>query len=252
MALTTMAQARRYAEFAPPALLAIEHAAVPLGFALVGMVGNDAHTYGAHLSQVRLQATGHGGDYTLTPAPGAANARGAAAIDLGTGPVGDGPAWAGEWLEWVRGRCQSGEFGFIGEIIGDPDLVPGADTDAHTALYATGPGWQWVPYQGQGHVAWCHLWIKRDRLSDTGLGRRLFEGWGPEGYTPATGESVSDIEQTVRGMSFPIPGHTYLRLGDILPAQQRVLDTLCSPEYRHQLVTEIAAEVIAHLRSSAP
>lgn len=242
-----MTESVRFGEVVPPALQSIWTAAQRLGFGLVGIKGNNAHTFGAHLSQARLQGTGHADDYTLAPPPGKTNHTAAAAIDLGTGPIGAGPSWAGEWLEDVRRRCASGEIGFIGELIGDPDLIPGPASDPHVHLYSTAPDWAWVPYEGTGHVAWCHLWIRRDRLSDTGLGARLFQGWGINGREEDPVAS-SEVEKTVRAMTFTIPGHTYNHLDQILPALSGLVDRLTGPEFRAQLV----AEVIAELKSPRP
>lgn len=244
-------QAELYEEFVPPGLLSIWDAAKPLGFGLSGFLGNDAHTYGAHLSEARLQATGRPGDYTLRPAPAANNHRAGAGIDLGTGPVGSGPVWSGEWLDWVRRQCQSGAITFVGELIGDPDLIPGPRTDAHTHMYATAPDWSWVPYTGTGHVAWCHLWIRRDRLGDTSLGARLFDGWGKDGRTEEEDEmSTSDVNAIIHAATFSIPGHTYRTLDEILPAAFRVIDTLGSQHWQDALVDRVAEAVITKLRAS--
>ena len=73
------------------------------------------------------------------------------------------------------------------------------------------------PREGEGHIAWCHLWVFRDRLSDAGIGARLFEGWGPNGRE---GEIVNkeQVEKIVRDMDFPIVNHTYTKLDKILNA----------------------------------
>lgn len=249
----SMTQATEYAEFVPPALLSIWAQAAPLGFGLSGFLGDDDHHYGAHLSQARLQGTGRPTDYTLTPAPSIKNHRAGAAIDLGTGPVGNGPSWAGEWLEWVRAQCQSGAIDFLGEIIGDPDLILGPGTDEHVHLYATGPDWQWVPYTGTGHVAWCHLWVRRDRLNDTTLGIRIFSEWTKSGHIiTEEGVPVADIQTIVRNMRFKVPGHTYTTLDQILPAFAKVIDTIGSPDWQDDLVDRVAEAVIAKLKSSPP
>lgn len=249
----SMRASRSYEEYVPPGLLSVWHAARPLGFGLSGLLGDDEHRYGAHLSQARLVGTGHPQDYTLIPPPAAAHYRAGAAIDLGTGPVGEGPSWAGEWLEDVRARCATGEIGFIGEIIGDPDLILGAGSDTHVPLYATAPSWAWAPYRGTGHVAWCHLWIRRDRLGDVSLGSRLFAGWSATGRT-TTGRSLTmlDIEKIVRGMTWTIPGHTYTRLADILSALSKVVDTLASREYHQRLIEDTKEAVLADLRNPGP
>jgi hypothetical protein len=243
----TMSVSNSYEEFVPPGVQSIWDTARPLGFGLSGIRGNNAHTYGLHLSAARLQGTGHGSDPTLAPPAGTRYTKAAAAIDLGTGPAGDGPLWAGEWLEDVRRRCQVGEIGFIWELIGDPDLIPGPVSDAHVHLYACAPSWEWVPYTGQGHVAWCHVGIRRDRLADTSLGVRLFAGWNAEGKEEAT---VADVDKTVRAMKFTVPGHTYDRLDEILPAFGKLIDTMSGPAWRQRLIADVRAAVIAELKSN--
>lgn len=244
--MTSLAQAR-YAEFVPPGLQSIWDAAKPLGFGLSGMLADDDHTYGGHLSAARLKGTKRPDDYTLTPPPGTQYERACAAIDLGTGPVGNGPEWSGEWLESVRRRCQSGEIGFVGEIIGDPDLIPGPAMDAHVHMYASAKtAWTWVPYQGSGHVAWCHLWILRNRLGDASLGTRLFDGWGKEGEDEDM--DSAEVERIVRAMDFRIPNHTYTKLDRILPALSSLADRNAG-EGRKALIREVRDAVIAELRN---
>lgn len=253
----------RYAEFVPPGLHSIADAAAMRGVPLVGILGNDDHTYGAHLSEVRLKATGRGNDYTLLPPPGTTYSRAGAGIDLGMGPE-----WMGEWLESVRLRCQTGEIGFVGELIGDPDLVPGPGMDAHVHLYASAAaGWTWVPYTGTGHVEWCHLWIRRDRLGDAGLGARLFDGWTNSGRV--IGMSDADVaaavtkgtatqaalkamvEKQVRGMTFAIPGYEKEVLGTLLGRTRGHTDKdhvlnpadVLTPEVTAKLVAAVIAEL---------
>lgn len=246
---TSLAQAR-YGEFSPPAIESIWAAAKPLGFGLSGKMADDLHTYGAHLSTARLLGTNHVKDYTLNPPAGKQYERACAAIDLGTGPVGVGPEWAGEWLDDVRRRCQSGEIGFIGEIIGDPDLVPGPRMDAHVHMYTSArDGWSWVPYTGEGHVAWCHLWILRNRLGDASLGTRLFDGWGPNGREDDVNKD--QVEAIVRAMDFRIPDHTYTKLGQILPALSSLADRLAGAN-RTALIKDVRDAVIAELKSGTP
>lgn len=131
----------------------------------LGILGNDSHTYGYHLSAKRLRATGHGGDASLmgplnTPV---GHTQWACAIDLGM-------AWTGSraWLESVRVKCAAGTVA-LAEIIGS--------TDGRIARYAApSTGWRWVSYHGDGHVSHSHLSIGRrtDLAGDAGLGAALF------------------------------------------------------------------------------
>lgn len=253
-------QIQRFAEFVPPALLSIQREATARGMGYSGSLGNDTHTFGAHLSLNRLVATGKQNDYTLHPPPLPGFERAAAAIDLGAGP-----AWAGEWLEEVRARCKSGKITFLGELIGDPDLVPGLGRDARIARYAAPPSWDWVPYSGTGHVAWCHLWVRRNRLADGSIGAALFQGWGTTGRI---GASLSDadiaaqllttgsrtrraVESIVENMQFPIPNHTYRTLGTILPALSALADRMAGAN-REAFKKEVVAAVLEELRKSTP
>lgn len=248
--MSTSILAARYGEFVPPGVQSIWDTAKPLGFGLSGMKADDDHSFGGHLSATRLLDTGQKNDYTLKPPPGKQYERACAAIDLGTGPVGNGPAWSGEWLESVRARCQSGEFGFLGEIIGDPDLIPGPSMDAHVHMYASAKtAWTWVPYTGTGHVAWCHLWILRSRLGDASLGARLFEGWTKEGAKDDMDKA--EVERIVRGMEFRIPNHTYTKLDVILPAVSGLADRMAG-DNRKAFVKEVRDAVIAELRNGNP
>ena len=236
-------QSLRYSEFNPPALLSIMAELKLRGLTLVGTKGNDAHVRGAHLSKARLLGTGRTKDYTLYPPPSVRNDRAVAGIDIGlTQP------WAGEWVEDLRVRCASGAIGFLGEIIGDPDLDSGPAVDKREARYASAKtGWQWETYTGQGHVNWVHLWVYRDRLSDAGIGRRVFEGWGPDGRDDVVNKA--QVEAIVREMDFPIRNHTYTKLDKILNALSSLADRNAGAG-REALIREIRDAVLAELRSS--
>lgn len=238
-------QAAHYAEFSPAGIESIAAEALRLGFTIVGKKADDAHTYGAHLSKARLLGTGHTRDYTLTPPPSTRNDRACAAIDLGMGPE-----WSGEWLDDLRVRCRTGAIGFIGELIGDPDLILGPGTDVKEALYASaGTEWIWTRYMGTGHVAWCHIWVKRDRLADVGLGPRVFEGWGTAGRDDVVNRA--QVEAIVRDMDFPIKNHTYKKLDQILNALSGLADRVAG-EGRKQLIKETRDAVLAELKSTSP
>ena len=235
-------QSLRYSEFVPPALLSIVTEAKRCGLPLVGAKGNDAHTFGAHLSLARLVGTGRKTDYTLNPPPSSRNERAVAAIDLGASP-----RFTGEFLEDLRARCATGAIGFLGEIIGAPTLR-GPNRETH-ALYASAKnGWKWEPYQGEGHVTWFHLWILRDRLSDAGIGKRVFEGWGPEGKDDVVNRA--QVEAIVRDMDFPIVNHTYTKLDKILNALSGLADRNAGAG-RKQLINEVRDAVLLELRSNS-
>lgn len=173
--------AERYGEHPAPALASVLPHLGRVGATLAGIIANDAHTYGAHLSRDRLVGTGHGEDYTLRGAPNTpvVDDRAACAIDIGM-------AWpaAGEWLADVQVRAARGDLPQVFELIGDPDLILGPGQDAHQALYAApSTGWAWVDYTGQGHVTWCHVAVGRRYANDRSFGDQLLGGWSSTGRT---------------------------------------------------------------------
>lgn len=167
--MPTMSQ--RYEEHAAKALMSVRPHLERVGASLSGIVANDGHTYGYHLSSVRLGATGKRTDYSLK---GQANIpvvdeRAACAIDIGMG-------WPASrtWLEWVRTQRRAGHLMQITELIGS--------TDGRTARYAAAStDWAWDHYDGDGHVGWCHVGIGRRHANDTSFGDALFAGWTSEG-----------------------------------------------------------------------
>jgi hypothetical protein len=235
-------QSIRYGEFTPPALESIARAAKARGLSVKGTKGDDAHTYGAHLSLDRLHGTGRRNDYTAKPPPSARYRAAVAGIDIGL----DQP-WAGEWVEDVRARCRTGAIGFLGEIIGDPDLIHGPRVDTKDSLRACAPEWTWQRYDGDGHITWAHFWVLRDRLADAGLGARLFEGWGLEGRNDDM--TPKEVEAIVRNMDWKLTNHTYTKLATILDETSKVADRNAG-EGRKQLIREVRDAVLLELRAS--
>ena len=170
---------QRYAEHPAVALSSVLPHLTRVGASLSGIGGNDLHTFGYHLSQVRLRATGMATDYSLqgdanTPV---VDAHAACAIDIGM----DWPA-ARAWLEWVRAERAAGRLGHVAELIGS--------TDGRTARYAAATsGWLWERYEGTGHVDWCHVAVGRRWANDDGFGDALLAGWS------ATGREDEDMAQ---------------------------------------------------------
>lgn len=186
-----MTMVERYNERPAIALSSVLPHLRRIGAGLSGILGNDSHRYGFHLSPARLRGTGHGDDYSLrgpknTPI---LDDRAGCAIDIGMG----WPA-AGEWLEDTRERCAAGELPQVFELIGDPDLLPGPAKDIKNACYAAAStSWRWVEYEGQGHVTWCHVGIGRKYANDVTFGDQLLGGW------TATGRiEEDDMEQKSR------------------------------------------------------
>lgn len=167
-----------YAEYPSLAVASVRDRASELGIGINGIVGNDDHRYGYHLSPARLRGTGHSNDYSLQGALNHVVAdRAACAVDVLMN-------WtaSGEWLESVRRRCASGTTPQIAELIGDPDFKPGAGKDTFRAMYADHRnGWRWVEYTGEGHVAWCHLAVFRSFANSATLGDSVFRGWSRNG-----------------------------------------------------------------------
>jgi hypothetical protein len=201
-----MSEYRRYNEHPAAALVSVLEHLERVGASLSGIGGNDAHRFGYHLSAVRLNANGLGGDSSLRGAGNnpPADLHAACAIDIGRS------AWRhhGEWLEDVRRRCAAGQLPQVAELIGDPDLLPGPAIDGVKAMYAApSTGWRWVPYTGQGHTAWCHVSIYRRYANDDTFGDDLFAGWGPNGRQESDmgPETTFNVDRDGDGRLTPTP-----------------------------------------------
>jgi len=162
---------QRYGEHPAAALSSVVPHLKRIGATLSGIVANDAHTYGYHLSAARLRGTGKAQDYSMTgPANApAADQHAACAIDVGM-------AWPASrsWLEWVRTERAAGRLPQITELIGS--------TDGKTARYAAAStAWKWNRYTGGGHVAWCHVAIGRRWANDDDFGDALLGRWDANG-----------------------------------------------------------------------
>lgn len=167
--MPTMSQ--RYNEHPAKALTSVVPHLDRVGASLSGIVANDAHRYGYHLSAVRLGATGKRTDYSLKGQANipVADDRAACAIDIGM----DWPA-SRAWLEWVRTQRRAGRLMQITELIGS--------VDGRKAMYAApSTDWVWDHYDGDGHVAWCHVGIGRRHANDTSFGEQLLAGWTADG-----------------------------------------------------------------------
>lgn len=170
---------QQYNEHPAAALKSVLPEMERIGAGLSGILGNDLHKYGYHLSRNRLVGTGLTGDYSLVGAEDTpvVDARAGCAIDIGM----DWQA-AGEWLEWVRAERQAGRLLQVAELIGDPDMIPGLPKDIKDACYTSAAhGWKWVNYTGQGHVTWCHVGIGRRYANDETFGKALLGGWSATG-----------------------------------------------------------------------
>lgn len=259
-----MSMVARFREFVPTGVSSIAAAAKACGLPVAGALADDDHHFGGHLSETRLKATGRGTDPTLIPPPAPGYERACAAIDIATPHT--PPAWAGEWLEDVRRRAKAGRLSFLFELIGDPDLIPGLRADDHIAMYAApSTQWEWVPFTGTGHVAWCHLTLRRDRLSDPTLGEQIFDGWtaagrkGPQMSDIEIGAAIltagsharTAVESVIRNAIFPIPNHTYKTLPEILPALSALADRMAGAG-RAAFKKEIKDEILAELRNQRP
>jgi hypothetical protein len=166
-------QSQRYGEHPAAALSSVVPHLKRVGASLSGIVANDAHTYGYHLSAARLRGTGKAQDYSMTgPANApAADQHAACAIDIGM-------AWPASrtWLEWVRAERAAGRLPQITELIGS--------TDGRAARYAAAStGWKWSRYTGDGHVAWCHVAIGRRYANQDDFGDALLGRWTATGLT---------------------------------------------------------------------
>lgn len=173
-----MSMIELYNEHAAAALTSVLPEMKRVGAGLSGILGNDGHTYGWHLSARRLRGTGKTSDKSLfgNNVP-IVDDRAGCAIDIGM-------AWqaSGEWLEDVRQRVKAGQLPEVSELIGDPDKIPGAPRDIKDACYAApSTKWEWVNYSGQGHVTWCHVGIWRKHANDTRFGKKLLGGWSATG-----------------------------------------------------------------------
>lgn len=209
-----MTLADQYNEHGAAALKSCEPHIIRVGARVVGMVADDDHRYGWHLSARRLIGTGRDDDKSLRgPNLPIVDDRAACAIDISA----DWPA-SGEWLEDVRQRCASGDLVDVAEIIGDPDLIPGAPRDIKDACYAApSTGWRWVEYRGQGHVTWCHIGIWRARANDRTLGDRLLGGWTAAGRKDEDDMDVKEFRQALPAAYVPRPENLPPYLGEYTP-----------------------------------
>lgn len=187
-----MSLAEEYNEHAAIALRSCRPQLDRLGVEVVGILGNDDHKYGYHLSKARLIGTGRTGDASLFGAKNVpcVDDRAACAIDYAM----DWPA-SGEHLEDTRRRVAAGELHQITQIIGDPDLIPGAPRDIRDAAYAAAStGWRWVEYQGLGHVTWSHIGIGRRYSNDADFGAQLFGKWNRDGLIVPAPNQEDDMQ----------------------------------------------------------
>jgi len=152
-----------------------------------GMVGNDAHKYGYHLSPNRLIGNGISGDYSLQGTINRVVDRQAAcAIDI----VNDWPA-SRKWIAWMFTEYAAGRLPHVVEIIGS--------LDGKVASYAAiSTGRKRVRYTGTGHIGWTHVAHGRSFANQTTLGKELLGKWDANGLkpTPAAIQNGSDMGAT--------------------------------------------------------
>jgi hypothetical protein len=182
--------AERYGERPAAALAGCLPIMRQLGAPLSGIIGNDAHTYGWHLSPARLRGTGQADDYSLrAPGDHVVDDRAASAIDIGMSWA-DGEATSRPGLERVRAARAAGRLPQVSELIGSPD--------GRRALYAApSTSWRWEPYTGSGHIGWCHVGIYRKHANDTTFGPALFAVW--TGQEEAEMATLDEILNYARG-----------------------------------------------------
>ncbi|HET8659082.1 MAG TPA: peptidoglycan-binding domain-containing protein [Micromonosporaceae bacterium] len=132
----------------------------------LGIVGDSRHTSGYHLGPDRI----NGSDYSMRLDRDIAGARkfptAACAYDMGMG-------WPGSrrWLAWLVGRCRSGAFPQVREIIGSLDGV-------HKQYWSGLRGFRTERYTGDNHIAHTHLSVFRDTAAQdhSPLLRGFFDG----------------------------------------------------------------------------
>lgn len=160
-----------FRERAAPALaLCLPHL-TRVGSGNNGIIGNDAHSYGYHLSRNRLLGTGHRGDYSITgPHDVGGPNDTACALDLFM----HGWPASRAWVSWARAERAAGRLPEIAELIGSPD--------GKRALYAADTtGWRWTVYQGEGHISWTHVAIYRQSANNASFATRAFGRWTRNG-----------------------------------------------------------------------